>query len=195
MALYPKISFKGHCMQQQKKNQRTLYIKISFKGHCIQHFLLKGIAYKKLFDRVMHAKFSLTGCCMQKFLWKGAVYNMNGSLYTKFSLKWRWTFVHFHAVCHDILHVENHALSKKYFYAKLGSKKVRNFLQVCLVLTLWPKAPTWTVCLCEGQAFQLIRYNTDCIQSATPPHQPQTFILVPGHLFCFVYTDLRRVVE
>ena len=100
--------------------ERALYAKFSFQGCCIQHFLQMV-------------------SCIQHFLWKWVVYNffLKGNdikLLLQVPLYGRkFTFVHFHAVCRHILHVENHALSKKYFYAMLGSKKVRNFLQVWLL--------------------------------------------------------------
>ena len=81
--------------------EREFFTKFSFNVYCIKHFLLKGTAYKKK----CHCK------CLCR--------------------KEKNDICHFHAVCRDILHVENHTLSKKYFYAKLGSKKVRNFFQVC----------------------------------------------------------------
>ena len=42
----------------------------------------------------------------------------------------------FHAVCHNILHVEKHALPKKYSYAKLGFKKLSLLVNYDLDLKL-----------------------------------------------------------
>ena len=123
------------------------------KGRCLQIFLWNGIVYKTSFEMACFTKFSLIGHFIQNCLWKGVVYRvflkgiciqnfLRKALYTKSNVKVplygrKFTFVHFHAVCCDILHVENRAISKQYFYAKLGSKKARNVLQV------WGRVASW----------------------------------------------------
>ena len=140
MAFYPKNSSKGSCIPNflskgivTKKKFKGRYIyKIFFQSVLYTTFSLQGVAYKKIlwqgvackifFNRPFFTTFSLKRRhiqnffwmvrCIQHFLSRGVVYKifLERTLYGR-----KLTFVHFHAVCRDILYIENHALSKKYF--------------------------------------------------------------------------------
>ena len=95
----------------------------------MQNFLFKGVVYNIFSKWLVVYNIFFESELYTIFFWKGndIKLSLQVPLYGR-----KFTFVHFHAVCRHILHVENHALSKKYFYAMLGCKKVRNFFQVCV---------------------------------------------------------------